>query len=135
MKKIVTLFAFLILLASCSEDKNKVDPDFASSFVGTWKMSTTTEDYKKEYIWNFNKLSNNKVKVSITSIEQFKNENPVTTLQVIEPVGVPDYRTIDFTETGNGKQMIGTGVLTGNILSVSFGTAEGKASYWELTKL
>jgi hypothetical protein len=133
MKRLVCVFAFFLLLTSCSEDEVNSE-DYASSFVGTWKTSDSHDDYKTTYIWNFNKLTNSTVKLTITSIQQFRAEKPVTTLQIIEPVRVPDYRTLDFTETNDGTKLKGTGVLTNDLLSVSFTNVGGDAGYWELKK-
>jgi hypothetical protein len=133
MKRLVYVLALFTFLTSCSKDEVNAE-DYTSSFVGTWKTSDTHDDYKTSYVWNFNKLTSNTVKLTITSIQQYKAEKPVTTLQIIEPVRVPDYRTLDFTETNDGTKLIGTGVLTNDVLSVSFTAVGGDARYWELKK-
>lgn len=131
MKKIFIALIFALTVSACS--KEKVDPDLTTSFIGTWKTTQIDGDYKNDYVFNFNRLTNNSVKINITNIEQFKKETPVTTVTILESVKVLDNRTLDFNLTNSGVKMSGTGVLTNSKLSISLTTIDGD-SYWELTK-
>ncbi|WP_439582972.1 hypothetical protein [Dyadobacter bucti] len=136
MKRISILFFIASLFfTSCSNDDPS--PDLTTDFIGTWKSGIEEDQYVKSWsTWNISKVSNNEVKLTISSFLEaqpgvgIEFEGPNPSVDIIEKVRLIDSRTMDlnFDMTIDGEESTnqGTGIITGNKLALAMKTTYKK---------